>query len=1505
MAISFTDVAHALDEVVEMEEGVRSERLCVALARRKYPGLIATESKKDSGHDAIYAGDSIAGLGVPGISVSITNTLSKVKIDARAIRDSGVKIDTLVFYTPKKVSNTKAQEWTRAIFSEFGHMLIVVPREDIIHSLLEPENAFIAEQYLGIEVDGTQDLNRVIPDARRAASQITDQWMTALQVANDQLITLFSHKLDVTGDRVGQIVDMYALKVRLTNSDRVLLFGQAGAGKSTTLTMISASLVNEGTDSIPLLVSIPEFLDSHKPILDYVADQPSFRTSGICGADLALLADRGNIVFLLNGWNEVSGADMERASRALHKLAREYPSAGVLATSRPQKIDPFGGGSIRFELAEVSDAQRESYVQYSLPKKWSDFLQHVEGSAPLDSLSRSPFILKQLVTLYVANDTLPKTRAEVLESIMVSTESLPEHAPALEVEPILGFSQKYLAALAAAMISRGRISLAHADACKVVSDVSASLVVSSLRASAPEPLSVLKVMSAHHLLEEIAYPEPAFRFIHQQFQESFGAAALLVRAASILGDDEQIALFQSEVINVPVWEESLLLFAEKLGVQGGEEAAAIGRVLVEWAVKVDPITAAKLCGVLGQIVEIALTDALEPVLRRWYESSSSAHRACAVVAMVASGSDRFADIIWCLLEDESRDVRAMAFDTASSIELSVLGDDWRARIEAWPSKQRIEFVAAIGYSGSQDGIDLASYFAVNDPDVDVRLRSFDVLWFEGARAKLFDTLEAVDDETFRRFVHQDRLPESLPHGLADRQSKALATLISDSGDAKSRIRLAIRALRLGDVIHLGQLKFDLNQTDMSGLDSLSERELYEIVPEVSAHDKPWAVQWVQSRVLREELQLVEWASLARLSDSSVYDPLLDELSNLDSPDSRVRRDNELLVAVIDSGQIEKVMSFFVIAHSKLEQAPRPKSENLKNAYFRIRDLLRALPLPVLAEAVSQRIAKADEDREILGLLDLLGPSQPADLEDGSVRVEMDPDALGRLRQRLRELIRIVESAEDSSGELIRLLGCAIGRFGDKQDIQLIEHLIGIDVDRRARGSNMGIHNWLIGALLRLAGDDCENFLLELLLEPEYEAEAARALYQLVRIPPEKSSMFPGGVQSYKAAAEQRMVPNRRFVSEIKRNLYADAVKKNLLDLITATVDSSPYSVGKLKALASILSLFNREDDVQLILEQLSLEGKWDAWVVLDTVERLVFSGIILKSEDVKKALDPVVKRIVDGDEWYQPDDQSLLLMKCVTILLFSDDPVKGTELLSSLYPSKVRQYHLYDVVDIAGYSQSEEAASWLMSLFVDSSLDSRLFARILVALVNIGGKSYQDVFSALLGLGEAAPIRIEMSRETIEPFARVVADKISADSALMQRLIEKCSEELQPQQLAILTSVINMAKDPSLDIAALLTIRDGQQIPWSVHNVIKRALFEEVPVPGRQGAFNVYPVENTKVRARLLEMVYKDELRKDSAYELLGEIDKWRLESGKPDFESRHPSMSSGYSWPIVETGLG
>ena len=274
--------------------------------------------------------------------------------------------------------------------------------------------------------------------------------------------------------------------------------------------------------------------------------------------------------------------------------------------------------------------------------------------------------------------------------------------------------------------------------------------------------------------------------------------------------------------------------------------------------------------------------------------------------------------------------------------------------------------------------------------------------------------------------------------------------------------------------------------------------------------------------------------------------------------------------------------------------------------------------------------------------------------------------------------------------------------------------------------------------------------------------------------------------------------------------------------------------------------------------------------------------------------------MVENTEWYKPNDQAFLLRRCVTILLFCDEPKAAIELLSKVYPSKLRQHDLYEIVEIAGHVKSTDVGDWLVALLGDPDLEGRLGGRILQALVKMDGSSIQSSLLAYIGLSDDEPIKIDMKRETIEPYAAAVASAISKDAALLQRVIEKCAAQLDYDQKNIVATIVGFARIPELDVAALQLIRDDEEIPWALREHIRRLFFEEIQIPGRHGWIEVNPVRNTVVRPRLLDMAHNDRNRHEKAYDLLGKIDKWRLESGKPADEPRHPELSSGRSWPIV-----
>ncbi len=61
------------------------------------------------------------------------------------------------------------------------------------------------------------------------------------------------------------------------------------------------------------------------------------------------------------------------------------------------------------------------------------------------------------------------------------------------------------------------------------------------------------------------------------------------------------------------------------------------------------------------------------------------------------------------------------------------------------------------------------------------------------------------------------------------------------------------------------------------------------------------------------------------------------------------------------------------------------------------------------------------------------------------------------------------------------------------------------------------------------------------------------------------------------------------------------------------------------------------------------------------------------------------------------------------------------------------------------------------------------------------------------------------------------------------------------------------------------------------------------------------PAPAVELRRRLLEIAMAGDRRSRNAFSLLGQIDVWRFEHGKPPREPRHPAIESGLQWPALE----
>ena len=107
-----------------------------------------------------------------------------------------------------------------------------------------------------------------------------------------------------------------------------------------------------------------------------------------------------------------------------------------------------------------------------------------------------------------------------------------------------------------------------------------------------------------------------------------------------------------------------------------------------------------------------------------------------------------------------------------------------------------------------------------------------------------------------------------------------------------------------------------------------------------------------------------------------------------------------------------------------------------------------------------------------------------------------------------------------------------------------------------------------------------------------------------------------------------------------------------------------------------------------------------------------------------------------------------------------------------------------------------------------------------------------------------------------------------------------------------------------MPVAANLNLIDDANpspVPRGVWDQLNGAFVERRPDRQDPNVFTIDGRASNELRTRLFRMVLEDRKRRNSAFMLLGQIEVWRLEYGRPTDEPRHPDLASRRCWPSTE----
>ena len=1128
----------------------------------------------------------------------------------------------------------------------------------------------------------------------------------------------------------------------------------------------------------------------------------------------------------------------------------------------------------------------------------------MDADPPLDELTRTPFILSEVATLFEGDFEIPTTKMGILAEVLRLHEQRDEHRHALQAAPIFGLQLEYLKALAAEMTRCAAVSLTETVAHAVVARVGRELMDRGQieRANAP---AVLATLTAHHILERVEYPETMFQFEHQQLQEY--CAALDVRTSLFElseGDTAATGRFTANCVNIPAWAEALRMISETLAEQTGDERAdkqnrRAGSRLIAMAITVDLVFAGELARLCGTGVWNEVRAEVGERLRATYAIPDGNYKQYALAAMLATGTNDFRDIILPLLSGADHQARIGTYRLWPDIRLTSLGSNWREEVRSWSEEARADFVSELLHHRVDDEV---ASFAVEDSSASVKEAAASGLMWTGSERGLTLVLESMDGHTFEEVARKN--VEFLPPALRLRGIAAMRRLVESNAAHSVRLRTAL------DLIKLGNSGLDDIVKDtlaaMAGSD-MRDQFAYCIRPALqymSDREPTWISKWVVAQIGQGvPYGENEWLPFATVIPEDLVEAYLDRLQTEDIGRRQLRGMISVVSKWANAEIAGRVFTRIRELRGEVNAEPEQRHEfewkvlrQLEALFGRLRDATAAAG--ILSGAVSDDALDVSVTVKLLCRRDRSGvkPLQVAD----------------KLRECLRAYLKgsvsVVLRQNDFDGTEKANLAWSIARFGHSEDMSDLLALINADIKRMRRGQIAlaagdrgdlgnggrsdcsGSH---IAAVMGFDSDGAEQVLIDLLRVPEYSSSVAA---EMAREFAPRQAHSLGRQFRYEliwAAGKSSVAPQD---DEQRRRRFASALNSELKCLRER--ENNEYPAGILKKLASALAAVDGRDSAASVLDAIATPGRWDEYTCLEAARRLLLAGAELPATTVFVLVDSILERT---QTWMADSDRDLLC-NVLALCPFVDDPTVGiAKMRAVITERRLPGYKLRELLVAMGQSQSDAAVDLLYELGSDAHKLKQCEEEFFNAVALLDTPRAREL---LLGFVDPDIDLISLTqrpqREDLLVAQLAKLGKRRPEVAV--RLRELCDRELPEPNRKILSRVLCGIGNRETLFANLKLIDDTRHpsVPQGVRVQLEGAFLEQKSYGEDANTYILQPRASNELRAALLRMAHDDNKRCKSAFMLLGKIEVWRLEDGRPKDEPYHPDLTSGYSWPPV-----
>jgi NACHT C-terminal Alpha/Beta 2 len=1267
----------------------------------------------------------------------------------------------------------------------------------------------------------------------------------------------------------------------------ITLVAPPGTGKTTTVLQLARHVL-AGNAIVPLYFRLGDVPDGNGGLLATLSRRAAFKNIG--DDDLAALAERGRLLLVLDGWNELDAAARKRIRLDLDRIRLDWPHVRVVATTRRQVLDvPIGGPRIAIEL--LSEDQQMAIARAQSGDAGAKIVDDAWRTDGVRQLIATPLYLSALLG-GASHGARPTTKEEVLRLFVEQHERASEHAETLNAI-LLGCHASVLRALAHHLNDAASTAMAESEARRVVVDALNELRQQGQMTGQPEPSAVLDVLTNHHVLMRSGSGNGTISFQHQQFQEwfaSYDVEDLMRKCAG--GETSAQVQLRAAVLDQPAWEESVLFAVERVSRE--KDGTAIVAHAVHLALAIDPMLAAEMIYRSGAGVWEAVSADVMGFIGRWHQPSTVDR---AVRFMIMTGRPEFAFLIWPLASSTDSQVQLPTLRTAPRFRPSVLGPDLASRVAALPDETREHLLSLIASESGVDGMELATELAKADPSPKVQSEVVQYLLFRRADRLASALLAAAHKETWALVASRGYADEVSDPMTAKRLAQERDKILAAAKTPSERLRLLLNE-PASEPGRDAKIAAAIADPDFPVKDQQGGSFLY------------FAQERAPAAVLQGLKQRIEVGLKLPLH----ADDFLDQLDAVDDgpiaaailDTSRDKHGDNKLAVLAGPKTVGALIDKFLACAVAL-RADR-NNRQLSEEYHRLKSRVRTTRPSAFVEALIAR-ANTDELTLIYGLCDLAAAH--GNTNDRNATIAVDAKAKPALIGILRRWTEVVVTSPESRRWNLNEVSNAIGRFGFRELVPELIRLLDEELARlakardgffeaRRRGdiqatsdASMRYGNQYQHAFSLIGGDDVARAVVKYLEHPEFGFEAALVLKSIsdkqLKVPePDFFRRWPWFDEVAAARAARTAAP----VVE-PANSYADAIW-GAIDRIAKPESDKLGQELAIKLSRIGLAMPHRNQDaliarVMALPQPLTSKRELLAAVAMD--------GQVLDARLVMQAIDDwIADAGTDPTKAWHKRQNTWEIEPWLELLPYTDNPdsvIEGLTKVKAFYQRDWarRWERVLTAVAVMPGPKGEALLAKLAREHRGIATEFEWMKDILRRNTASAVLLYVDLFmEGIFGHEAHGPDAWHLGRELAQYVAKF--PELKAE-------LKKRYETASGKSRAMLEHLFGEIGDDE-DLVAMVRkyAANGQRYDQRMDKAVYAVAVQEIPVSDGSNSYNIHPASVGAVRKTLFGMLDEKTGEAALAKQCLSTIDHLRDEHGIAANDPRHPDVMSGKPWP-------